>query len=80
MKTPDITPAQVISVLTAIVAQFVARGILDNATAQTIVQIAGIVLPAVWMLADAIIRHGRSRAMLHAPMAQGQAGTTLKRP
>lgn len=80
MKTPEVTSAQIISVLAAIAAQAAARGLIDNATAQTIVQIAGIVIPAMWMLADAIIRHGRSRAMLHTPMPQGQAGTTLKRP
>jgi hypothetical protein len=30
-----------------------------------ITDVAAVVVPAAWMIADAIIRHGRSRAMLH---------------
>lgn len=62
LKTPDITPAQVIAAITFIVAQIVARGLMDNETGQLVVQIAGAVVPVAWMVADAIIRHGRANA------------------
>jgi len=58
--TPDITPAQILAVITAVLAQVVAWGVIDGSTAQIVVGIAGIVLPAVWALVDSVIRHGRA--------------------
>ena len=66
LATPDITPTQIISVIASIVTQIVALGWVDNDTGQLILQLAGIVVPAIWMIADAIIRHGRAQA-LYAP-------------
>ncbi len=59
-QTPDITAAQILSVVSVVVAQVVAFGFLDAGTAQTIIAVAGVVVPAVWTLADAYIRHGRA--------------------
>jgi hypothetical protein len=61
METPDITRAQVVALVQAILAVIVAFGInLSDAQQTAILGLAGaiaIVLP----LADAIIRNGRSR-------------------
>lgn len=61
MDTPDITKAQVIALLQAIIALAVAFGVSLSSEQQTaIIGLAGaiaVVLP----LADAIIRNGRSR-------------------
>ena len=61
METPDITKAQVIALVQAVIALVVAFGIdLTDEQTTAIIGLAGalaIVLP----LADAIIRNGRSR-------------------
>lgn len=62
-KTPDITPAQIIAAIGSVCAQLVAFGLLGSARSQLIVGLAGIVVPFGVILADAIIRHGRSRAL-----------------
>lgn len=62
-KTPDITPAQLLAALTAIVAQLVNAQLIDGRTQHLIVGLAGIIVPTAWIVADAVIRHGRSRAL-----------------
>lgn len=63
MNTPDITPAQIVAAITAVVTQLVNYGLLSGAQEHQIVGLAGIVVPGLLVLADAIIRHGRSRAL-----------------
>lgn len=63
MNTPDITPAQIVAAITAILTQLVNYGLLSGASEHLIVGLAGIVVPGLLVLADAIIRHGRSRAL-----------------
>lgn len=69
MKTPSITPAQIAALLTALGGQAVAFGLLTGTREQTIVSAATAAVAIVWKLADAIIRHGRSRALagVHNP-------------
>jgi hypothetical protein len=67
-STPDITPAQGLAALAAIGAQLVDAQLIDGRPDKLIVGIAGIVLPLAWVAADAIIRHGRSRALAPAPL------------
>ena len=62
MKTPDITRAQIAALLTFAGGQAVAWGWLTNAREQTIVAAGSTIIAAVWKLADAWIRHGRSKA------------------
>ena len=64
---PDITPAQVLSVLTFVVAQVVAWGWIDNATGQRLVSVGGILVPAVWQIVDAHIRGNRAKAIAANP-------------
>lgn len=62
-KTPDVTLAQVLASLAAVLVQLVNFGLLSGRTEHLIVGLAGIILPGLWFAADAVIRHGRSRAM-----------------
>ena len=62
-KTPDISPAQVLAVIGSVLAELVNAQLIDGHTEHLIVGLAGVIVPAAWMIADAIIRHGRSRAL-----------------
>lgn len=79
MKTPDITLAQILAAISAIASQAVALSVLSPGTEQYIVQIAGIVIPTIWTLVDAVIRHGRSNVAAAQAVQTAQAavvGTT----
>ncbi len=67
LATPDFSPVQIASAITAIVGLFVSQGLIDNELAQLITGLASILLPMIWMVADAVIRHGRARAFVNAP-------------
>jgi hypothetical protein len=71
MKTPDITPAQIAAYLTAIVTAGVVLFKLDLTDAQQAALVAGISAAVAlgFPLADAIIRHGRSRQLAPPPAA-----------
>jgi hypothetical protein len=60
MQTPDITAAQVLSIIASLVTLAVSNLWIDSDTGKLVTEIAAIVVPAVWILADAIIRHGRA--------------------
>jgi len=59
---PDITPAQVLALVTFLVAQLVAYGVIDGTAQQAVLSAAGTVIPAVWTLADALLRGARNKA------------------
>lgn len=61
MATPDITPVQIISTLTALVGLLVSQGLVTNGTGKLIGGLASILVPVAWQIADAIIRHGRAK-------------------
>lgn len=63
MTTPNVTPAQIISTILAVVGLFATQGLISNDTEKVIGGLAAILIPVAWQLADAIIRHGRSRAL-----------------
>lgn len=65
MQTPDITPAQVIAGITAILGAIVVLFKLDMSEAQqaALITIIATLVPIGFVVADAIIRHGRSRAL-----------------
>jgi hypothetical protein len=67
LATPDITWAQVLAAVTAVVGLFVTQNYIDQRLAQLITGIASIVGPLVWVAADAVIRHGRARAFAIPP-------------
>lgn len=66
-KMPDITAAQILAGITTVVGLFVSQGVITNGQEKLITGIAAVVLPLVLVAADAVIRHGRSRAL--APSA-----------
>lgn len=59
---PDITPAQIIAGVTALVGQAVAYGILDPGVAQNALHQVTLDVPLVWIAGDALIRVGRNIA------------------
>ncbi len=59
-KTPDITTAQIVSLITAILGLVVSQGLITNNTEKILVGIAAIAVPMALALADSIIRHGRA--------------------
>lgn len=61
--TPDITAAQIISLLTGAIGLAVAFALVDQAVAQKLIAAFAIIVPATVTLADGLIRHGRSRSM-----------------
>lgn len=67
LKTPDLTQAQLLAAFKWIVAQAVIMGFVDNNTSALVLQVGTTAIAAVWVIADAVIRNGRSRALLHPP-------------
>jgi hypothetical protein len=64
---PNITPAQVVAVAGAIIATVVAFGVpISAGERDAIINLATVFFP-VLIGADALIRHGRSRALLSEP-------------
>lgn len=65
MKTPDLTPAQVIAFLGALAGALIVLFKLNLTAEQqaALVTVIATVVPFGWLLADAIIRHGRSNAV-----------------
>jgi hypothetical protein len=67
VNLPDITKAQVLGIVGLVAAQAVAWGWIGHGTSAFIVSLAGLVYAPVLAIADAIIRHGRSRALAPTP-------------
>lgn len=67
LATPDFTLAQVIAVVGSVFAVAAAFGLdISQAKQDAIIQLVTVVAPLL-LAADAVIRHGRSRALLQAP-------------
>lgn len=64
---PDITLAQITAAVTWLVGQLVVMGLVDNDTSAVVLQVTLTAVSAVWVIADAVIRNGRSRALLNPP-------------
>jgi hypothetical protein len=62
-KTPDITPAQIAAILTFVVGQAVAFGLVNQTRAQTLISVGSIIVAAAWKLADAYLRGHRAAAL-----------------
>lgn len=72
MQTPDITKAQVLALMQAVIALVVAFGVDLSTEQQTaILGLAGAVA-VVLPIADAIIRNGRSRIVAESIRAMGE--------
>jgi|KBSMisStandDraft_5_1062788.scaffolds.fasta_scaffold22502_6 hypothetical protein len=66
-KRPDITAAQVISVLTWIITQAVSVGWVNNDQAQHWLQVGSSVIAAAWIIGDALLRGSRNVAAAKTP-------------
>lgn len=73
---PDITPAQLLALLTFVVSQIVAWGFVSNDAGQRLISVGGIILPAVWKAADAYLRGQRVKAIQPAPTPKASGGTS----
>lgn len=67
LKTPDLTQAQLLAAFSWVVAQLVVMGVVDNNTSALVLQVGSTAISGVWVIADALIRNGRSRALLNPP-------------
>ena len=64
---PNVTPAQVVSVVGASIAMIVAFGVpISDSQSDAIINLATVFFP-VLLGADALIRHGRARALMVEP-------------
>ena len=60
METPNVTQAQIIALVSAVIGLVVTVGLLDDTTAQAVLGVASAAVPLALILADAIIRKGRA--------------------
>lgn len=82
-QMPDITPGQIAALLTFIGSQAVAYGLIDASKEQTLISVGGIIIAAVWKIADALLRGKRAvanaatgpAAPIEPPLAPGVDGT-----
>lgn len=75
-STPSITPAQIVAVVTAVAGLLVDGQWVSGHVMHLVVGLAAILVPFGLVLADAIIRHGRSRAL--TPVATATVQVTPK--
>lgn len=61
---PDITPAMVLAVVKFVGVQAVAIGLMTPGTSAYILQVAGVVVPAVLVIVDLGLRSARNKADL----------------
>lgn len=67
LSTPDITPAQAVAVVGAVIGVLAAAGLpLSTALQDSIITLVTVLAPLV-IIGDAHIRHGRSRALAIPP-------------
>lgn len=74
LSTPDITPAQIVALLTFVVGQLVAYAVISAKTGQLVLSIVSAIVPLGIAIADAIIRHGRAQAAAKIAMGAGSGG------
>lgn len=75
---PDITAAQVMAAVTAIIAQAIAWGWVEDDTGKQFLSTIGAVLPVLWIMVDAFIRASRNkRKAAEAAAAAGKTTTTV---
>ncbi|HZT91247.1 MAG TPA: hypothetical protein VFA05_04330 [Gaiellaceae bacterium] len=72
MSTPDVTPAQLLAVAKFAITFAVAQHYLPAGQSRLLLQVAGFVIPAAIVLADALIRHGRTKIGLEVLAQQYQ--------
>ncbi len=60
-QTPDITPAQVLAVVGAVIGVLVAAGLpLSQSLQDSIIQLVTVIAP-ILLVSDAVVRHGRAK-------------------
>ncbi len=60
-QTPDLTPAQVLAIVGAVIGVLVAAGLpLSQGLQDSIIQLVTVLAP-VLLVSDAVVRHGRAK-------------------
>lgn len=67
IQMPNITQAQIFSALQFALGQLLIMGLVNDTQAALIAQIGNATISFAWIIGDAIIRHGRSRALQVPP-------------
>lgn len=75
MKMPDITPAQIVAVAGAILTVCIAAGLPISKDLQDSIIALATVLAPLLIAGDAVIRHGRSRALINNAPEDIKPGT-----
>jgi hypothetical protein len=70
MKTPDVTPTQVMAMITFVVTQIVAFGWIDNDAAEIVLSGAGTILPVAFVFVDMLLRKNRAQALAEVRKAE----------
>ena len=76
MKTPSITPAQILAFVTAVLGMLVTMGLIDDAVSQSIAGVAATAIPLALIMADTMLRRTRAQnaeAILGAKAVQAVA-------
>lgn len=76
-KVPAFTPTQVVAVFVAIVTELLNDAVIDGHWAKILTGLAGIVVPAVWIFANAIIHHAHVKAMATVEAARVMAAAAV---
>lgn len=65
MKTPDLTPAQLVTGLATLVSAVLVlfKLHLTDESRAALLTALGVIVPVAWQIADSIIRHGRSNVV-----------------
>lgn len=61
MKTPDITPAQIIAGISTVIGLLVTDQWIDGRLGKLLTGLASVLVPVGFLIADAVIRHGRAK-------------------
>lgn len=67
-KMPDITPAQIVAVVGAIIGVLVSSGVDMTQQLQDAILNLVTILSSALVVGDAVVRHGRSRALAPPPV------------
>ncbi len=76
-STPDITPAQIAALVTFVVGQFVAWGLLNGTREKVYVSVGVTTVTVAWKLADAYLRGQRAKAFAPSSIVPPAPPTTV---
>ena len=67
MRTPDLTAAQIVAAVLSLIGGLAGAALLDSPAVRLACVIGAFAVLVAWIIADAIIRHGRATGNVPAP-------------